>query len=611
MLKIKNSNLKRKIIKIVLAFFVLILILSIPIALSVRNAIVNSKKAAAAIQNQDLEGAKTYLKKAQGNFKTAKGAMIVFTPIRPIPLIGWYVADANRVFDGAIDGLQAGLTFADAVTPYADVLGLKGQGNFLGGTAQERLSKAVETLAVVTPKIDSVGQDLQRARTNIDKIQSWRYPNFLPGKPGQKVELAKTTVDELESLIVDTKPFLEVLPDIMGQKGEKKYLIIFQNDKELRPTGGFITAYAIFDVNKGAIKAETSSDIYKLDSTLTKKVPAPGPIIKYLPNVPTLNLRDSNLSPDFKLSMDTFAFLYQYTQNTQKVDGIIALDTQFVVNMMNVLGTLEVGGTKYTTDKVDECNCPQIIHELEKSADVPVAEQKSERKGLVGVLMSAMMDKSFNSSKTSWPALLGAVTGSLRQKDLLLYFYDDKVQTAVEKVNFAGRLFQYDGDYLHINETNFAGAKSNLFIQQKVKLESKKNKEGTIDAKLTIDYKYPRKMDNCSLERKGGLCLAGIYRDWIRIYVPKGAKLVKSSGIDLTQTEDLGKTVFEGFFELRPEGALKFEIDYTSPIKVQDTYNLLLQKQPGTPNISYEINALGHKEKPFPLDTDKEIIFKP
>lgn len=595
---------------IILVVFIVIFLLVARAALAAKHAIDSSKKAVGAFQLQDLAATKAYLKDAKRDFETTKKALLVFTPLRVVPLFGWYIADAQRATAAAIEGVEAASIFAEAVTPYADVLGLEGEGTFLGGTAQERLAKAVETLAIVTPQIDTVGKNLQNARSEINKIQSWRYPNILPGNPGRKIDTAKNTLDQLESLVIDTKPLLEVLPDIMGQKQEKKYLILFQNDKELRPTGGFITAYAIFKVNKGLLESEGSSDIYKIDDTLTKKVPAPDPIIKYLPNVPSLNLRDSNLSPDFRSSMLTFESLYEFTQDPKDIDGIIALDTQFVVSMMKVLGDLEIDGDKFTTEKVDACNCEQIIYELERYADQPVAFEKGDRKGIIGTLMQSMMDRAFNAPKSQWPTLLGSSIEALREKHLLMYFKNPNTQEAVEKVNFAGRLHEYDGDYLHINETNFAGAKSNLFVQEKVKQTVKKGKNGSLEKKLTIDYKYPRKMDNCSLERKGGLCLAGIYRDWIRIYVPKGSKITKVEGIDLTESEDLGKTVFEGFFELRPEGALKMEIEYTSPVKVNGDYRLLIQKQGGVEGHSYEIDALGKKHKPFPLDTDKEITVK-
>lgn len=597
----------RLIILLILAIFIFFGVIS---AFSLKRAYTSSQKAIGAVKIQDLNAAKAYLKDAQRDFRAAKISLVIFTPIRIIPLVGWYVADLQRGVDTAVYGLEAASVFAEAITPYADVLGLSGEGTFLGGTAQERMAKAIETLALVTPQLDQVAENMSKAQHQLSKIATWRYPNILPGKPGTKIKNAQNTLSELETFLTDTKPLLAVLPQIMGQDKEKKYLILFQNDKELRATGGFITAYAIFKVQNGLITPEISADIYELDDSLTKHVPAPEPITKYLPSETTLNLRDSNLSADYYISMKQFEDLYRFAQGKVDVDGIIALDTNFVLKMIEVLGPVEAYGTKFTVDEVDACGCPQIIYELERYADQPVNYEKGSRKDIIGVLMKQMMDVAFNVPKSAWPNLLGATIGSLRQKHLLLYFEDPKIQEAAERINFAGRLHQYEGDYLHINETNFGGAKSNLYVEEEVKQEVKKGKDGNLIKKLIISYKYPRRMDNCSLERTGGLCLAGIYRDWLRIYVPKGSQIENAEGAEFATSEEYGKTVFDTFFELRPEGFLKIEIEYTSPVKVDGEYKLLVQKQPGAPGHEYEIEAFGKKQRAFPLESDKELIIK-
>lgn len=603
---------RRKVLSIFIIFIVFFGLFGFLSALSAKRAISKSQQAVGAIKLQDLDATRAYLKDSKKQFEITKKALLVLTPVRIIPFFGWYVSDAQRGIDVAIHGLSAAQTLTEAIAPYADVLGLKGEGTFLGGTAQERLAKGIETLSKVSPQLDSVGKDLEKAKKEVNKIASWRYPNFLPGKPGQKLTGAKNTINDLESLVVDAKPLIEVLPEIMGQNEEKKYLILFQNDKEIRPTGGFITAYAIFRVNNGFVESEGSSDIYQLDSTLVKKIPAPEPIVKYLPKVSTFNLRDSNLSPDFLVSMKQFEELYENTTDKKEVDGIIALDTQFVVDMINVLGPIEAFGTKYTTEEVEECACPQIIYELEIFADQPVAFEKGDRKGIIGVLMQQMMAQTFDSPKSTWPKIIGQIIISLQHKNILLYFKTPASQKAVERINYAGRLYDYDGDYIHINETNFAGAKSNLYIEEKVTQVVKKTKDDKITKKVTIDYKYPRRADNCNLERAFGLCLAGIYRDWIRVYVPQGSELISSSGteVEITTSEELGKIIFEGFFTIRPEGTAKVELEYTVPIKTNGEYKLLIQKQPGTPNHTYEIDAFGKKQKGFPLGTDKELIVK-
>ena len=574
----------------------------------------NLRKVSSSAKSQDLSAARTSINAAKGDFNNAKRALIVFTPFRIIPFFGWYVADVQRGVSAAASALEAAQNIVDAITPYADVLGFKGQGNFLGGTAAERLNLAIETLSKVTPQLDKISANLTVARKQIDQIQSWRYPDFLPYHPKTKIETAKETIDQLDTFVAQAKPLIEVLPQIMGRDGKKKYLILFQNNAEIRPTGGFITAYAYLTIDKGKIESAGSSDIYKLDETLTKKFPAPAPILKYLANVYNFNIRDTNLSPDFLVSMKQFENLYKVSAADQDIEGIITVDTNFVLSMIKVLGPIEVEGTKYTADIVDECACPQIIYQLEKFADEPVNFEKgNERKAIISPLMQQMIAMIFSAPQSKWPQVISTILSSFSQKHVLLYFKEPLAQAAVEKVNFAGRVYNYEDDYFYLNETNFGGAKSNLYITQALKQVITKSKNGQINKKVTIEYKYPRRADNCSLERKGGLCLAGIYRDWIRIYVPLGSTLVKSSGLEqnFTAGEDLGKTVFEGFFTLRPAGTAKIELEYTSAVKLAPEYKLLIQKQPGIPNFSYDIEAFGKKIKTFPLDSDKELIIKP
>jgi hypothetical protein len=602
--------MKKRLFRILITLIVVFGVFSAITAVSLNQSIKSTKAVSQAFKQQDLDLAKKSIKQAKSDFQKTNLTLLLFTPVRFIPVVGWYVADAQRGVSAAVSGLGAADTLVEAITPYADVLGLKGQGTFLGGTAQERMASIIQTLSKVSPQLDAVNKNLKEARAQIDGIETWRYPNILPGRPGEKIDTVKKSIDQVETFLTDAKPLIDVLPDIMGQSKEKKYLVLIQNDKELRPTGGFITADAIFRVNKGNITTEGSEDIYTLDGTLRKQITAPDPIQKYLQQG-TLHLRDSNLSPDFVSSMNLFQELYNSSSSRKEFDGIIAINTKFVLDMIGVLGPIDALGTKFTNTKVDACACPQIIYELEKYADQPVAYEKDNRKGIIGVLMSQMMSKTFSAPKNTWPGLIGTILSSLQQKDILIYLKDAKSQNAVERVNFAGRVYDYSGDYLSIIEANLGGAKSNLYIQENVKQQIKKDKNN-LNETLTIDYKYPRRGDNCSLERQGGLCLAGLYKDWIRIYVPKGAKLIKSSGAEVPfkASEDLDKTVFEGFFTVRPEGTAKLVVEYSVPLKVDSQYKLLIQKQPGNPGHSYEIEAFGKNQKSFPLTSDKELIVK-
>ena len=175
-----------------------------------------------------------------------------------------------------------------------------------------------------------------------------------------------------------------------------------------------------------------------------------------------------------------------------------------------------------------------------------------------------------------------------------------------------GRIKTYDGDYLHVNDVNFAGAKSNMYVKEAVEQKIETAGDGTITKTVTINYKNPQPPDDCSLER-GELCLNGELRNVLRLYVPKGSILLDSNGseVKVTSYEELDKTVFEGFLRVRPMGSAQIQLKYQLPFKAQKgkEYKMLIQKQGGKGGEEYIVNYGSRTEK-FTLETDREITFK-
>ena len=572
-----------------------------------------AKAAYSSAKNQNLEDASSQLDKTKEELAKAQKDLHVMGYLAFIPIANWYYNDADHLVKAGLYGLDGGKTLIESVAPYADVLGFKGKGSFVGGSAQDRIQTAVMTLGKITPNIDKIGVSLTQVKQELDQVDPNHYPPFFGGeKIRSKLATLRTVVDEADTFVTQATPLIKVLPEELGEPTTKRYLVIFQNDKEIRPTGGFMTAYAIMRLEHGVIHAETSQDIYSLDATIANKPSAPRPLRLYLPKVPELNIRDTNLSPDFVTSMDSFNNLYVTAGDYRKVDGIIAIDTYPLVDAMNILGgEMEVDGTKFTTKTDPRCNCPQVIYELEAYSDQPVNYVKTNRKGLIGDLMLAIMNKAFSSSpKLYWGPLFQAIITDTAQKHILFDIYNADAQQGVEALNAGGRVRSFDGDYLHINEANFGGAKSNLYVTETVDQNYQVNSDGTISKTVKVTYKNPYPPSDCSL-LTGGLCLNAVLRDWIRFYVPKGSQLTSNVGseVKMTSYEELGKTVFEGFLTVRPQGAAIISVTYTLPFKLAHGSPLpaMYQKQPGTNANVYTVSVNGNQVQQFPLDTDKTI----
>lgn len=588
-------------------------------------AVKNSVKAlVAAGQSQDLEKIKAGLAKTKSSLKSLKTSFVLVAPFKIIPLFGSYVSDAGHGLNAALYGMDASDIVLTVVEPYADLLGLKGgKDNAIGDgtkTAKDRIDFIVKSIPDLIPNIDKISAKTALIEKELSGINPDRYPVRI-GKTEvrSQVKSGLEMFEQAASFITNGKPLLEAAPYLLGIDSERTYLVLFQNDKELRPTGGFLTGYSIMKVNKGSFSPVSSSDIYNLDAKYKPIIVAPDPIIKYLKGPYALSnklrLRDMNWSPDFAESMKLFTGEAK-TVGVTGIDGVISVDTQVLVYLLDAIGKIGVPGFgNFSTENDPRCNCPNVIYELEDFADIegPVVwdpngsgkiiyapKNYDNRKKIIGPLMNSILANAMGQPKNKLPKLFEAGFKSLVEKHVLFYLFDSKAQDAVSSFGIAGTIKSTNGDYLQINDANLGGRKSNLYVTNEITQKYSVGKDGYIEKTLTLTYKNPMKQDGW---------LNSVLPDWVRIYVPKGSTLISFDGVEdkAEPYDDLGKTVFAGYFQLRPEGVSKLTLKYKLPIKGNaKELNLLIQKQPGLDAPLYTITS-GRNEEEFFLKSDKEI----
>jgi hypothetical protein len=622
----KNSK-KGKIILIALSVVAVLILVSVIQGLSVykngKKFYASVKQLSTVVKGQNIDQAKTEITNTKKSLKGLQSSVRGLFWLKLTPFLGTYIKDAEAGLKAAQYGLDAGEITLITVEPYMSILGFGSGKQAEDGvkTTQERIDFIVKAIPDLTAKIGEISGKVELARKELDKVDPNQYPVKFKGKAVREpLRNALSMFDEAATLINQSKPLLEVTPYLLGvDGGARNYFLLFQNDKELRPTGGFMTGYAITKVEKAKFEPTASNDIYNLDAQYKPVIEAPDPIVKYIkgPYILSKNirLRDMNWSPDFAVSMK------QFTEEAAKVgvtniDGIIAVDTQLLVNLLDAMGPIAVSGFgTFSTAIEPKCNCPQVIYELESFADVegPIIwdpltgkiiyrpPNSDNRKKIIGPLMNSIMANALGQPKDKLPKLFEAAFKSLVEKHVLLYLNDEKAQKAVEDFNLAGRIKDYQGDYLHINDSNLGGRKSNLYVQNEISQEISVGAGGAVEKTVTITYKNPEKHDGW---------LNSVLPDWVRIYVPKGSQLISIEGLEekAEPYEDLGKTVFAGYFELRPEGVSKVTVKYKLPFKVAKEYKLLIQKQPGLNAPLYTIK-LGRQEEELFLKTDKEFKF--
>lgn len=625
-LESKNKKKKRSLFVIIPSVIISILILIlVPLFIfytKAKSEYTKIQPILVASSFDNVDKIKTNLLTVKDSVSKVKNSYKLISWMRIIPFFGSYIKDIGYGLNAGNLVFDAGEITLNTIDPYLSELGFK-EGEEKDGekTAQERIDFVIKSIPEIIPKTDEIIDKFSEAEKELSKINPNKYPEKIKNiLVREKLKEILDLFKKVSLYISESKPLLESMPYLLGVDSDRTYLVLFQNDKELRATGGFLTAYSIMKVKDAKFEPVSSDDIYNLDARYKPAFAAPEAIVDLIkgPYVLSKNirLRDINYNPDFKLSMDFF------TQEADKVglpeiDGIIAVDTGLLVNILDVLGEIGVPGFGNFSTKIEpKCNCPQVIYELESFADIegPIIwdpltgkiilrpPNSDNRKKIIGPLMNSILANAFGQPKEKIPQLMDSIFTSVMEKHVLFYLFDEKAQSAVEGFGIAGRIKDYDGDYLHINDSNLGGRKSNLYVTQEVDQDIVVKNDGTIEKTVTITYKNPEKYDGW---------LNSVLPNWVRVYVPKGSTLIAVDGLEKKYDtyEELGKTVFSGYFSLRPEGVSKVTFKYSLPFKKSGDLNMYIQKQSGTDKPLY-ILKVGKLEEEFLLNVDKEMRIK-
>jgi hypothetical protein len=416
----------------------------------------------------------------------------------------------------------------------------------------------------------------------------------------EQYEKLKKTLPEAREILLKSQNFIEVLPKILGFSERKVYLVLFQNNMELRPTGGFIGSYGLINLEGGKLTGFEVFDVYQADGQLKGHVEPPSKLKEYLGEA-TWFLRDSNWDPDFTISAARAQWFLDKEMQLN-VDGTIGVTLEVAKNILAAIGEVEV--PEYS-EKINKDN---LFQKAEYYSELGTFPGSTQKKDFLGSLAKAIFERIKHAEAKEMVNVGGAFFNSLESREMMLYFNDAECQTAVARLGWEGSIRDFSpqsdktyvfADYLHINEANVGVNKANFFVTRKVDHQIKIDEKGKAEEKILITY------DNQSPSESWP---AGRYKTYLRLYLPKGARLTSSLITDpknpslwlpfdmkyFNNTEEHGKNVFGYLIEVPIKSKRQIEIKYenlqtVNPSQKINSYLLFIQKQPGAYPSDYTL----------------------
>jgi hypothetical protein len=523
-----------------------------------------------------------------------------------VPIYGGDLASAQSMVNMA-DSLLASADIAyKAVTPLLDE-------NDTQGISPTRLT---EVLVQAQPQLIEADRQINLAKAARDHLETERLT------PGIR-NLVVKNLDPLITLMADGLSVAEDLPRLMGatSEGPKSYLVLAQNEDELRPTGGFITAVGTFLVESGRISDLTFLNSYDLDNWSKPYPAAPWQLQQYM-DTSVMVLRDTSWYTNYPTAALYAETMYSYV-SAQSVDGVIAFDQQFLVEILDAIGPITLEGVSYP---IDSSNVIAYMRTTKTPTAADLASDINDSSGMSKVIFikeiaDVLVEKIINGD-VPLENLLPALLRALNEHQLLLKIDSPSITDILARHRWDGAVRPEAGDFLMVTDTNVGFNKTNVVVQSSLVYDVDLTKPAVPSSSLTVIHINNAAAVICNQaafkpnpprgEEK--YLITDCYWNYMRVYVPSGTKLIEATPqfvpanwmivkqdvaahVDNLDEKIDGVQTF-GTLQVIPGGeSLTTSFQFAMPASIiqsdagQSIYHLLVQKQPGTQSIPITIRV--------------------
>lgn len=532
----------------------------------------------------------------------------LFMPLAPalswLPKVGSTVAVAPQLMAMADAGTEAAAYGIRGMKPAIDLMGQKEP------APDSSLSSLLTAVAGAGPDLVQVGLSLERlaeARHALGDTSAlpWRLQSLLG------------TLDAALPLAQDGLKFTGVLPQMAGLSGPRRYLLVAQNQDELRPTGGFLSGAGILVLEEGRIVDLSFQDAYGVDNFRDKPYAFPPQPLYDLMGLEMFLFRDANFWADFPYSAEIMMDLYAYGQDLPPLDGAIAVDQRFIQMLLEATGPvnlLDAGALVGSDSVLDFFQQAWTFQGDPESTEW--REWFDNRKSFIGIFANALRAKIETELSEVDPLLLGQnVIAAIESKHLQIYMRDAAVQSVLAELGWDSRVAGSPGaDLLMAVDSNLGYSKANLLVDRSWRYDVTLDEAGTGVATTAVSYHHRGTAD-------GEPCIQGVsyalenvttynsvsykcYWPYLRLYTPKGSQLLASSRHQVaaeTMVSGLGwdreaqlvndlpwLTVFDNFLEVPKGETVSITMRYRLPTVTtasadgSRSYQLNILKQAGT-----------------------------
>lgn len=314
----------------------------------------------------------------------------------------------------------------DAMPPALQLLGtvqldkLKVEG---GGINLDPFRGAIEVL----PAVNAAFADAQSEVSTIDRRELLPVVDDAIGQLVDVMEQAGPALDMVEK-------YLPTLLQLAGAEGPRTYIVLFQNNAEIRATGGNAATSAIISVDNGRIqmREDESTAYYHLAGVEGwLQHPMPESTLAMYEHDFDVYAQNYTRTPDFPTSAQMFRSLWQ-TNVGGDVDGVIAIDPVVLSHILAATGPLTLSdGSQLTSENVVKSVLSDSYQRFGKdgdAADVYFAD-------VAGTAFGALSSGQWDAMK-----MMEQIQKSIEEQRIYMWFTRENEEALATELNLDGAL---------------------------------------------------------------------------------------------------------------------------------------------------------------------------
>ncbi len=393
--------------------------------------------------------------------------------------------------------------------------------------------------------------------------------------------------------------------NLFGKEGQKKYALVYQDNNELRATGGVIESIVILTFNQGKLVGYEVVNANEIDKGVGGKVSPPEEIKKEL-GEDSWYFADAGW--DGVNAGEKIAWFIEKATG-QKIDGAILVDNEFLAGLLGLVDGVRL-------DKYNEFISKKNLDEKLLFYDSLPKEKNQFQKDLLKAIFRQLV------SADKLPDLPSVLNSAFVSQHAVLTEFNPNQQEVFNRLLWGGgvlspscpSLFKNQVcqiDSLYQVESNIGFNKANYFLTRQIK------------HRVTLEPKQARHLREIEYHNlaKTDAWPKGDYQAYLKFYLPLDAEKIrvvsngKDTPITLVKNKVNKKVTFK--FRVPINSTKKLQLTFITPIKQTKGLSYLFfdQNQPGTKTTPYKIvviNKLGVKPKlvaPEAEIIDDRIIF--